>query len=105
MDQEDAKKTLYSLKQGSLRKGEETIMGLLNRNKKEKPQQQEPSEQTFMMFSRETDMETIMSAFADSFEIQHPAGWEEGIIHERHMTLNWMIRFMDAEWDDVDTPA
>lgn len=34
-----------------------------------------------------------------------PAGIDHGVIHERHKTLNWMIRFLDADWDDVDTPT
>ncbi|MEM9414252.1 MAG: DUF4272 domain-containing protein [Planctomycetota bacterium] len=28
---------------------------------------------------------------------------DEGIIRERHRALNWLIRYMDAEWDDVTT--
>jgi hypothetical protein len=28
---------------------------------------------------------------------------DEGIIRERHRALNWLIRFMDDEWDDVGT--
>ncbi|MDE6314185.1 MAG: DUF4272 domain-containing protein [Lachnospiraceae bacterium] len=75
-------------------------MGLLNRNKKEKPQQQEPSEQTFMMFSRETDMETIMSAFADSFEIQHPSGGN--MLHlenqETILEIHVFLESMNEEW-------
>jgi hypothetical protein len=27
----------------------------------------------------------------------------EGIIRERHRALNWLIRYMNAEWDDVTT--
>lgn len=27
----------------------------------------------------------------------------EGIIQERHKTLNWLIRYMDQDWDDVTT--
>ena len=34
-----------------------------------------------------------------------PAGIDHGVIQARHKTLNWMIRFFDAEWDDVDTPT
>ncbi|MDE7204755.1 MAG: DUF4272 domain-containing protein [Lachnospiraceae bacterium] len=34
-----------------------------------------------------------------------PAGIDHGVIQARHKTLNWMIRFLDAEWDDVDTPT
>jgi len=28
---------------------------------------------------------------------------DEGIIRERHRALNWLIRYMNAEWDDVTT--
>lgn len=28
-----------------------------------------------------------------------------GVIEQRHQTLNWLIRFGDAEWDEVDTPT
>lgn len=28
-----------------------------------------------------------------------------GVIRERHHALNWMVRFEDAAWDDVDTPS
>lgn len=34
-----------------------------------------------------------------------PAGIDHGVIQARHKTLNWMIGFLDAEWDDVDTPT
>lgn len=34
-----------------------------------------------------------------------PAGLDHGVVQERHKALNWMIRFGDAEWDDVDTPT
>jgi hypothetical protein len=27
----------------------------------------------------------------------------EEIIQERHRALNWLIRYMDQEWDDVTT--
>jgi hypothetical protein len=33
---------------------------------------------------------------------QSPAS---GVIAERHHTLNWLVRFGDADWDDVDTPT
>jgi hypothetical protein len=28
-----------------------------------------------------------------------------GVVAERHHALNWLIRFGDADWDDVDTPT
>jgi hypothetical protein len=34
-----------------------------------------------------------------------PAGLEPGVVHERHYALNWMTRFGEADWDDVDTPT
>ncbi len=32
-----------------------------------------------------------------------PAGLEPGVTHERHYALNWLIRYLDQEWDDVST--
>lgn len=34
-----------------------------------------------------------------------PASLEAGVVFERHRALNWMTRFQDADWDDVDTPT
>jgi hypothetical protein len=34
-----------------------------------------------------------------------PAGLEPGVISERHHALNWLVRFEDADWDDVTTPT
>ena len=28
-----------------------------------------------------------------------------GVIKQRHVTLNWLTRFKDADWDNVDTPT
>jgi hypothetical protein len=28
-----------------------------------------------------------------------------GVVAERHHALNWLVRFSDADWDDVDTPT
>ena len=28
---------------------------------------------------------------------------DEGIIRERHRALNWLIRYLNQEWDDVTT--
>src|SRR5262249_16959283 len=30
---------------------------------------------------------------------------DAGVILERHHALNWLVRFEDADWDDVDTPT
>lgn len=32
-------------------------------------------------------------------------GLDPGVIQERHHALNWLVRFEDANWDDVDTPT
>jgi len=32
-----------------------------------------------------------------------PAGLESGVVYERHYTLNWLIGYMDQEWDDIST--
>lgn len=34
-----------------------------------------------------------------------PADLDAGVIAERHYALNWLVRFQDADWDDVDTPT
>jgi hypothetical protein len=34
-----------------------------------------------------------------------PADLNDGVLQERHMALNWLVRFEDREWDDVDTPT
>jgi hypothetical protein len=34
-----------------------------------------------------------------------PEGWDAGVLQERHYALNWLIRFEDAAWDEVDTPT
>lgn len=34
-----------------------------------------------------------------------PAGLNDGVLQERHHALNWLVRFEDREWDDVDTPT
>jgi hypothetical protein len=36
---------------------------------------------------------------------QPPAGLDAGGIQERHHALNWLTRFEDNDWDDVDTPT
>ena len=32
-----------------------------------------------------------------------PAGLDPGVVVERHRMFNWLIRYMDAAWDDVRT--
>jgi hypothetical protein len=34
-----------------------------------------------------------------------PASLDPGVVQERHRTLNWLVRFEDADWDDVDAPT
>ncbi|ALM86812.1 hypothetical protein ASB57_07205 [Bordetella sp. N] len=34
-----------------------------------------------------------------------PAEFLPGVIQERHYALNWLVRFENADWDDVDTPT
>ena len=32
-----------------------------------------------------------------------PVGLDPGVVQERHHALNWLIGYMDQEWDDVAT--
>ena len=34
-----------------------------------------------------------------------PAGFDVDVVQERHRVLNWLTRFDDSDWDDVDTPT
>ena len=34
-----------------------------------------------------------------------PAGLNDGVLQERHHALNWLVRFEDRDWDEVDTPT
>lgn len=34
---------------------------------------------------------------------QPPAGLEAGVTMERHYALNWLIGYLDQEWDDIST--
>lgn len=34
-----------------------------------------------------------------------PGNLNAGVISERHYALNWLTRFEDADWDNVDTPT
>lgn len=37
--------------------------------------------------------------------MKSPGGMEPGIVQERHKTLNWLICFQNADWDEVDIPT
>jgi hypothetical protein len=32
-----------------------------------------------------------------------PAGLDGSVVYERHYSLNWLIGYMDEEWDDIST--
>ncbi len=32
-----------------------------------------------------------------------PGGLEPGVVQERHRALNWLVTYMDQDWDDVST--
>jgi hypothetical protein len=34
-----------------------------------------------------------------------PGGIDPSVVQERHLALNWLVRFEGADWDDVDTPT
>ncbi len=34
---------------------------------------------------------------------QTPAGLEPGVVQERHYALNWLIGYMEQEWDEITT--
>lgn len=38
-------------------------------------------------------------------EVDPPAGLVPGSVAERHHALNWLVRFENRDWDDVDTPT
>jgi len=45
-----------------------------------------------------------------SHQVRHdgttlPGGLQSGVINERLYALNWITRFYDADWDEIDTPA
>lgn len=42
---------------------------------------------------------------AELGQAESPGGLEPGVVIERHYALNWLTRFEDAPWDDVDTPT
>ena len=38
-------------------------------------------------------------------QAQPPEGVLPGVVIERHRALNWLVRFENADWDEVDTPT
>ena len=34
---------------------------------------------------------------------ENPASLDSGVTMERHYALNWLIGYMDEEWDDIST--
>lgn len=32
-----------------------------------------------------------------------PAGLDSGVVYERHYALNWLVGYMDQDWDDIST--
>lgn len=34
-----------------------------------------------------------------------PKGVDPGVVEERHYALNWLTRFLESDWDDVETPT
>jgi hypothetical protein len=38
-------------------------------------------------------------------EAEPPAGLSPGVVLERHYALNWLVRFEESEWDEVDVPT
>nr|WP_245293789.1 DUF4272 domain-containing protein [Rhizobium bangladeshense] len=32
-----------------------------------------------------------------------PAGLDKGVVYERHYALNWLIGYLDQDWDDIST--
>jgi hypothetical protein len=36
---------------------------------------------------------------------QAPSGLNSSVVYERHYSLNWLIKFMNQEWDKVTTDS
>lgn len=32
-----------------------------------------------------------------------PAGLNPGVVYERHYALNWLVGYLDQNWDDITT--
>jgi hypothetical protein len=45
----------------------------------------------------------VRQARIDGRELAVPL--DPGVVQERHHALNWLVRFEDKDWDDVDTPT
>src|SRR5262249_14688876 len=44
--------------------------------------------------------------WSKDYELAHVSRCRSvGVVEQRHHTLNWLTRFLDADWDDVDTPT
>jgi hypothetical protein len=44
--------------------------------------------------------------WSEDYEMAHVARCPAvGVVEQRHHTLNWLTKFGDAEWDQVDTPT
>jgi hypothetical protein len=46
-------------------------------------------------------------AIRQSRQDRKPVGidLDASVVQERHVALNWLVRFADADWDSVDTPT
>ncbi|WP_082527761.1 DUF4272 domain-containing protein [Peribacillus butanolivorans] len=35
--------------------------------------------------------------------LEIPSSLDEGVVYERHYTLNWLVNYMEQEWEEVRT--
>lgn len=35
--------------------------------------------------------------------LEVPSSLNEGVVYERHYTLNWLVNYMDQEWEEIST--
>lgn len=35
--------------------------------------------------------------------LEVPSSLDEGVVYERHYTLNWLVNYMDQEWEEIST--
>ena len=35
--------------------------------------------------------------------LEVPSSLDEGVVYERHYTLNWLVNDMDQEWEEIST--
>ncbi|MFJ7362527.1 DUF4272 domain-containing protein [Peribacillus frigoritolerans] len=35
--------------------------------------------------------------------LEVPSSLDEGVVYERHYTLNWLVNYMDQEWEELST--